>query len=207
MNSAVPATVSAVAPRTAPAGVSAIFRGAMHLGLALILGAAMALAIPAHAQDTTGELEQSSATSSKEKISFASSAIEEMSGASKDVAKMLADAEKEGDVFKVQCLNKKLAAIRALNEVSQSASANMQDAIGAGVSERADLEFRKIVVALSKVRQFRAEAEACLGEGGAAPGSVDVDVTNEELEETPEDSIASGDVEVGVEAPGITPFE
>ena len=158
---------------------------------------------------TAGNLEQSTTASASEMVSFANSAVSEMEDARQDVQKMLVAAEKESDVYQVQCLNKKLSAIPALAQVSGSAKASMQDALAAGENERAEQEFRKLAVAQGKVRQFRAEAEACTRDDGTAPGDVSVDVSNEALAETVTDteSIDDGNFGVGDEPPSTSPFE
>jgi hypothetical protein len=137
-----------------------------------MLGAGFALSLlfgapDARAQDgggTSGQLEQGSATTDKEKQDFATQAIAEMQNAVKSVGRKLEAAEKEGDDLKIQCLSKKLSGIRALSEVSEDAQVAMERAINSGDSRLADHEFRKIAVALSKVRQFMAEADACVGD-------------------------------------------
>ncbi len=165
----------------------------------------------AMAQDVgaTGNLEQSTSTSPSEMVSFANEAVSEMGDAAQDVQKMLAAAEKESDVYQVQCLNKKLSAIAALAQVSESAKASMQDALAAGETERAEQEFRKLAVAQGKVRQFRAEAEACTRDDGTAPGDVSVDVSNEALADSSGDteSIDDGNFGIGDEPPSTSPFE
>ena len=69
-----------------------------------------------------------------------------------------------------------MAGLRALYEVSQAAEEALESALRAGDNDRAEHEFRKITVALTKVRQFVAEAEACVGENDTAPGVVNLDV-------------------------------
>jgi hypothetical protein len=96
-----------------------------------MLGAGFALSLlfgapDARAQDgggTSGQLEQGSATTDKEKQDFATQAIAEMQNAVKSVGRKLEAAEKEGDDLKIQCLSKKLSGIRALSEVSEDARA------------------------------------------------------------------------------------
>lgn len=178
---------------------------------ALSLIGALSTSSVAMAQDAaaTGNLEQSTSASPKEMVAFANDAVSEMKDATQDVQKMLAAAEKESDVYQVQCLNKKLSAIAALAQVSESAKANMQEALAAGETERAEREFRKLAVAQGKVRQFRAEAEACTRDDGTAPGDVSVAVSNEALADSSGDTstIDDGNFGVGDEPPSTSPFE
>jgi alanyl-tRNA synthetase len=164
----------------------------------------------AYAQDTTdaaGQLESAAATTPKEKMDFATSAVAEMSASEKTVRKMLEQAQKEGEsaASKVQCLNNKLASIRALQEVSDGANRSMQESLAANQTEMADFHFRKIAVAITKVRQFVAEAEACMGQNGTTGGTESIDVTGDTLAENVDDYFY--DVEDEIPAPDATPFQ
>ncbi|MED5374483.1 MAG: hypothetical protein VX899_25935 [Myxococcota bacterium] len=181
----------------------------LAVALALVGGLAFAGQAQAQELDASGNLEQSTTASPKEMVSFATEAVEEMRTAQSEVQRMLADAEKAGDVYQVQCLNKKLSAIAALAEVSESAKASMQEALASGDVEGAQIEFRRVAVGQSKTRQFRAEAEACTRDDGTAPGDVSVDVSNEALADSSGDteSIDDGNIGVGSEPPSTSPFE
>ena len=124
----------------------------------------------AWAQDTeiSGELESMSANMTPDqKLAFSEDARREIDESSKRVAKMLEQAQKEGAADDViQCLTNKLASIRALQEVTGTAELAMKEALATNQQSRAGYEFRKIAVSLSKVRQFVAEAEACIQTGG-----------------------------------------
>lgn len=159
----------------------------------------------ASAQDpgAVGTVGQSATLSSKEKISLARSAITEISEIEGYVANLLAQAEPEQDVVKIQCLNKKLAAVRAIVQVSDSALTQMTEALANGEDARADYEFRKIQTAQSKARQFRAEADICVGDEGQPETRTTVDFQGAELEEVIED----GNTGIGTDPPGVSPFE
>jgi len=180
-------------------------------GKTFLFAVALASLAPVTAQaqdsDASGQLETAATTSPKEKMDFAASAVAEMSAAEKTVRKMLEAAQKEGDsaTSKIQCLNNKLASIRALQEVSDGANRSMQESLAAGQNELADFHFRKIAVALNKVRQFVAEAEACMGQNGTTGGTETVDVTGDTLAENIDDYFY--DVEDEVPAPDATPFQ
>jgi hypothetical protein len=157
--------------------------------------------------DASGQLEAAATTSPKEKMDFAAGALQEMAGAEKTVRKMLEQAEKEGEsaTQKIQCLNNKLASIRALQEVSDGANGSMQEALAANQNELADFHFRKIAVAITKVRQFVAEAEACMGQTGTTGGTESIDISGDTLAENIDDYFY--DVDDEVPAPDVTPFE
>lgn len=176
--------------------------------VALVAGFGSSGAALAQAGGATGEIEASTELSPKEKINYASDAIIEIKAASKDVAKLLADTEKgEADPLTIQCLNAKLGAIRSLIEVAESSNATMQEALAEGNDELADHEFRKIAVALSKSREFRAEAEACAGAGEDA-GDTTVKVEGDPYGSGDDtEGIDDGNTDIGDDTPPITPFE
>jgi hypothetical protein len=179
-------------------------------GKTSLFAVALSLAFPpiAHAQgvDAAGQLEASAATTPKEKLDFATAAIQEMAVGEKTVRKLLEQAQKEGDsaTGKIQCLNNKLASIRALQEVSDAANTSMQEKLAQNQNELADFQFRKIAVAITKVRQFVAEAEACMGQTGTTGGTESVDVSGDTLAENIDDYFY--DVDDDVPAPDVTPF-
>ncbi len=99
-----------------------------------------------------------------------------MRNAVKAVSKMLEGARRESNVEHLQCLTNRLTAIRALVQVSETAEVAMKDALSAGESERADHEFRKIAVALTKTRQLLAEAERCMDDPDLRSGDTKLKV-------------------------------
>jgi hypothetical protein len=131
-----------------------------------------------------------------------------MQDGERKMSKSLEQAEKEKDPIKIQCVTKKLSSTRALLEVSLSAQARMKEAIDAGANERGDHEFRKIAVALSKERQFLAEAESCMGDGGEDAGQTLVEVVgaSEDSIDVTEPLDGLGD-DVGRDPPNTSPFE
>lgn len=174
------------------------------MALALTLGA------PAFAQDgeVSGQLEVTSATSAKEKLDFARDALVEMVDTTKDAEKLLDQAEKGGDPDQIQCVRLKLASIKTLTQVSERAQSNMSEAIASEGDLLAAHEFRKIAVALSKVRQFIAEAEACMGEAGSADGSTEVSVNKEGISDAEETEPLTGEIGTVATDPGdYSPFE
>ena len=78
-----------------------------------------------------------------------------------------------------------LAAIKALREISQASSRAMQEAMAAHHEERAVHELRKIAVALSKVREFAAQARQCIGEVWVSKGEHWRRWTDEKPDEPP----------------------
>ena len=101
-----------------------------------------------------------------------------------------------------------LSNIRALLMVSERANGAMKEAVGSANVQRAEHEFRKVVVSLAKVRQFTAEADGCMGDAGTTPGTSEVQVSQSGLT-VGDDSQALDNYSmvVGVEPPDVTPFQ
>ena len=157
-----------------------------------------------------GELEQAAETTPEEKVRFVERVLEEMQGAVRETGKLLESAEKSKDVVRMQCLNQKLTSIRALLAVSEQASGAMQNALVAAENQSADHEFRKIAVALSKVRQFNAEADACLGAVGTQPGAIEIEVEEGTVlagDADDTEPMEDGNTDIGIDPPGTSPFE
>lgn len=131
----------------------------------LVLGVLIAPVASAATPGASGAVEQAPTLSPKEKVDFARSAMEEMSAAVKTVEKLLEQAQKDKQEAVVECLTKKLTPMRALVDITKESSNTMQAALAANDSVHADGEYRKIAVALSKVREFLQEALTC---GGSA---------------------------------------
>lgn len=149
--------------------------------IASLLGVmGLLLAAPAFAQTPgiSGELEQSSTTSPKEKTQFTDAALAEIEGSVKTVEGLLADAEKEKNVEEIECLTRKLTPMRALLEVSRQSGNTMRQALASNDTVHADQEFRKVAVALTKAREFLAEAQACTGDTGVERGDSNSTVTD-----------------------------
>jgi hypothetical protein len=171
--------------------------------LSILLGSlALGFAVAPARADTpgvAGTLEQSSSTTAKEKVDFAASAVKEIDAAVVTVQKLLDQAQKEKNTEQIECLQRKLTPLKALAEVSKNSSNALQQFLASNDAVHADLEYRKIAVALSKARDFLAEAQACVGETGARRGdavvSVEEGATGQELPLAP-DEIENNDPRV-----------
>jgi hypothetical protein len=93
---------------------------------------------------------------------------------------LLKDAEnaKVKNVEQIECLTRKLTPLRALLEVSRQASNAMKQSLASNDGVHADQEFRKVAVALTKSREFLAEAQACAGDAGVERGETTATVTD-----------------------------
>lgn len=168
----------------------------------LLFGAA-----PGLAQESGPQIEIAGTTNPKEMAQYVRAALEEMMTGMKTVAKLQEAARRESDDEMIRCVQVKLSNIRALMMVSERANGAMKEAQTTSNPQRAEHEFRKIVVSLAKVRQFVAEADACMGDAGSAPGTSDVQVSQSGLTEG-DDSEALDDyfLVVGVDPADVSPF-
>jgi hypothetical protein len=140
-------------------------------------------------------------------VQYVRSALEEMMTGMKTVTKLQEAARRENDEEMIRCVQLKLSNVRALMMVSERANGAMNEAQSTANPQRAEHEFRKIVVSLAKVRQFVAEADACMGDSGTTPGTSDVQVSQSGLTEG-DDSQALDDyfLVVGVDPADVSPF-
>ena len=163
---------------------------------------------PAYAQGVGGTVEISRSGDPREMAQYVRSALEEMMTGLKAVSKLADAARREGDDEMVQCVQARLSNIRALLMVSERANGAMKEAVGSANVQRAEHEFRKVVVSLAKVRQFTAEADGCMGDAGTTPGTSEVQVSQSGLT-VGDDSQALDNYSmvVGVEPPDVTPFQ
>ncbi|MES2638241.1 MAG: hypothetical protein V4850_02115 [Myxococcota bacterium] len=164
------------------------------------------LAAPAFAQTPgiTGELEQSSTTSPKEKTQFTDAALAEIEDSVKTVEALLTAAEKEKNVEEIECLTRKLTPLRALLEVSRQSANTMRLSLASNDTVHADQEFRKVAVALTKAREFLAEAQACVGDTGVDRGDASSTVTDNGENTIDADSDIP-EIEVPLDGPDSTP--
>ena len=160
----------------------------------LMLGALGAPLASAATPGASGAVEQAPTMSPKEKVEFARSALEEMSGAVKTVEKLLEQAQKDKQQEVVECLSKKLTPMRTLVDITKDSSNTMQAALAANDSVHADGEFRKIAVALSKAREFLQEALTC---GGSTAGDKAKSVAT--ITQTVDDLVDGSGIEQGID--------
>jgi hypothetical protein len=174
--------------------------------------AGLFLASPALAQDPSGissELERTASTTPEEKLAYASVSNQEIAEAEKAVARSLEAARKGGDAQVVECLLSRLTAIRALQSVSERAEGAMKEALAAGSEEKANHEFRKIAVAVSKTRQLRAEANRCTQTDDGGAGASTIVDWESFLQDYGDvfDQYDLDDLDFGQDPPQISPFQ
>jgi hypothetical protein len=173
---------------------------------------AFCMNVQAFAQDSgiASELERTASTSPAEKIAYAEVSNREVSDAVKHVGKLLETARRS-DPDAVTCLQSRLTSIRALQQVSELAENNMASALNSESMERADHEFRKIAVAVSKTRQLSAEAERCVvtltsGVEGTTKNEFTTSLTGDDADSWIEDIVNSFELGLGLDPPDVSPF-
>jgi hypothetical protein len=175
----------------------------------LLLVSCLAVGGVAWSQDSgvSGDLERTATATPQEKLQFAADAVEEQKALVKQTQKTLDDAKRQGDDDAVQCINERLAQIRALAQVTELAKVAMAQAVEAGQTERADHELRKIAVALGKTRQLSNEAQGCVQDADVASGETSVRVegalTTEDNETLP---LIVDPMDFGIDPPQQSPF-
>ena len=172
--------------------------------------ATLSLGAPALAQDSTGiasELERTASTSPEEKVAYASASNEEIDDALAQTSKVLETAKREGDAAEIQCVTIRHASIKALQSVSQRAAVDMKTALVDGASDKANHEFRKIAVAVSKTRMLLAEAQQCLSGQIDASGSTETVVTiDDDVSISDEDPLRIDETDLGFDPPDVSPY-
>ncbi|NOY26628.1 MAG: hypothetical protein GXP62_12205 [Oligoflexia bacterium] len=172
----------------------------------LLAVVALAGSTPALAQDLVDTTTPHTETSVKVMIQGAKDALSEMTGADQAVGKNLDSAERAGDASGAECIRDRYSKISALIAVSSRAQTDMNTALASKQDARADHEYRKIQVALTKARQFRAEALACQGEGAVADGQTQVTVSANLGTTDDTQGLGVSDGVVGIDPPRTTPF-
>lgn len=151
----------------------------------------------------SSELDRAATTSPEEKIAYSEASNEEILQAIRTVEKLKESAEKEGATNDtLQCLNSRLASMKILSTVALESDVRMRDALSAGEMPRADLEFRKIAIAVSKTRGLLAEAYTCTGEETVESGTLSLDVSEPDPFEDPFDNFDDNPLGDLVDLPG-----
>lgn len=91
---------------------------------------------------------------------------------------MVAEARKDKDVIRLNCLNDKVVQGRANLNVADTAMTGLKDAMASNDEGARLYEYTRVTIVNQKMQVLAAEAEACVGEelGFVGPTKVDVDV-------------------------------
>jgi hypothetical protein len=132
--------------------------------LGLVLGISE---FSAFAQDSGVADPLSGSMSTTERVELVRFAVVEMDEMVNAGDRLIRDAQAGGKPEILRCLNNAMALVRTLRDVGRKAANDMTLALAAGDSAHVDLEFRKVVVARDKAREYFSKALIC---GGTAPG-------------------------------------
>jgi hypothetical protein len=102
-------------------------------------------------------------TSDADKLEASAEHVARMKTSLKAVLGKIEGARNEKDVVKLNCLNEKLAQIKALLRVAEQADVALHEAV-ANRDAGADSEFSKVAIARTKVEGLRADSEQCTGQ-------------------------------------------
>jgi hypothetical protein len=136
------------------------------------------LAFPVVAQDVQGvmSLEEVRKLTNSEKIDMSKKLMSEMKSELSKVLGILANANKEKDVMKINAVNRSLQSIKGLLRIAEQAEMAMQEAIASGEQDTAAHEFHKIFIAHMKIQELSLEAEQSVGQAAFDVGSTTVEV-------------------------------
>ncbi|GAB4291431.1 MAG: hypothetical protein Kow0090_04940 [Myxococcota bacterium] len=188
----------------------------------MILGGALvslfALTATAQSEEETAGGEslaidpQIASMSAAQKMESGRIKIDEMRADLKRVLDILEKAREEKDIIRLDCVNKKLTAIKGLLRIAEQANIQLQESAAKKDDTVATHEYQKILIAHQKVKALRAEAEACtgaedvfIGEGTTVEVEQDVEAAGEDMTGVRPDSIATGGATTAPNKPGETP--
>jgi hypothetical protein len=89
---------------------------------------------------------------------------------------LLAAARRDKDIVRLNCVQEKVTALKALLRVGEQASVSIQESVARGDADTADYEFQRVAVARSRSQQMSAEANSCVGVDAVYTGPVSREV-------------------------------
>jgi hypothetical protein len=106
--------------------------------------------------------------SPRQRLDYSEDTVTEVKDAVRKVLKMVEVAQKDKEVLLLNCLNEKLAGLKALLKVVEDSDMAMQEALARENNDLAAHEYQKIDMARGQAQQLIAEAEACVPEVGVS---------------------------------------
>lgn len=154
---------------------------ALLIATALGAPAVMAQSVPQPGVEDV--LAQPQPLSDRDKLAYAQETLHEIARGVDRVQKDADDAKKDRDILKLNCLNEKLSDLKALQQVAETANAQMEAAVQKAQDEDADHEFQRIVIVRKRVADLVAKAGECTGEGllQSGEGQTRVDVIGSDI--------------------------
>ena len=124
----------------------------------------------------------------------AKQAVVEMKGMLQEVLDMLAEANEQKDVNRINCLNPKITSIKGLVRIGEQAVTDLMEAVAKNDEDNIEHNSVKVDIARQKVKTLHAEASTCSGESGKYSGDTKSEVeVDEEIEEFNEEDAGGGE--------------
>ena len=121
------------------------------------------------------------------------------------IDQLKAEARKQKDILKLNCINDKLVQVKQLLNIFDDALSRLQLAIATGDDPERYHRYTIITVAAEKIRNLRDEAEACVGDELSYLGPLDLDVDEPDVLDDPTTDDPFDDFDI--EPPGYaSPF-
>jgi hypothetical protein len=131
-------------------------------------------------------------TSDPEKLEASAEHVARMKTSLKTALVRIEEARNEKDVVKLNCLNEKVAQMKALLKVAEQADVALHEAI-AKRDPGADSELSKVAIARTKVEALRAGSEQCIAQlAYVVDEKTSVEVQQPELPEQQGDGTQGG---------------
>jgi hypothetical protein len=188
-------------------------RRALH-GAAMLLLIASGSFLHAQSSDEPGEetpevdvaMDKSANLSPEDMQDKAKELFAGIKGHIRAVEELKAQARKQKDILKVNCINDKLRQLRELLQIADTSMTNLVAAIATHDEPDRYHRFSMITISSEKARGLHDEAEACVGEELVYLGPSDTSVDQPEIPDDPTDDDPFYDE--GIEPPGYaSPFE
>lgn len=112
----------------------------------------------------TEELEKIKKIPPAEKRKIAANHVAESKRLLGTVTGVLKEAREKKDIIRINCVNEKLTRIKALARSAEMSELYLREALTKKDTKTTNHAYRKIAIALQKIRTLKAEAEQCIGE-------------------------------------------
>jgi len=111
--------------------------------------------------------------------------LDDMEKMHQRVLELQAEARKDKDVIKLNCVNEKLLAVKQLLNIADSAQTDLQEAISAGDRAGEVHQYGQVKLAHERTTAERDDAEGCIGEEIVFVGPTSVKVTGPAIPDDP----------------------
>ncbi len=174
----------------------------------LSICAAVALSVPAAADDGAPQiLDVSQLSSPESKLDYAKSVSQQITDADRYVQKLVDQASKEGVEEKISCVSGWHDQVVALGKVTEREVNKIRSMIESGNVAAVDSVLRGLGVLSGRVSQYVAQAETCAGvQGKASASNSQVESNAQGLADDGDTDPMSGDSMLDIAPPDGSPF-